>query len=141
MFQRTARLISAKDLNLNQSALTGEAFPVEKNAAPLPTVTSEMTGWNNYVFLGTSVVSGTGTAVVVNTGRLTEYGKIAKALVAKAPETEFEKGLRRFGALMTEVTLFLVVFVFFVNAFFYSGSREHFAVAAFRGGSCSWFNA
>ncbi len=118
-----ARLISAKDLNLNQSALTGEAFPVEKNAYPLSAPTSEMTSWNNYVFLGTSVVSGTGTAVVVETGKLTEYGKIAKALVAKAPETEFEKGLRRFGALMTEVTLFLVVFVFFVNAFFYSSSR------------------
>src|SRR5208337_2531405 len=113
------RLISAKDLNLNQSALTGEAFPVEKNAAPLSIPTSEMTSWNNYVFLGTSVVSGTGTAVVVNTAGLTEYGGIAKELVSKAPETEFEKGLRRFGALMTEVTLFLVVFVFFVNAFFY----------------------
>ncbi len=118
------RLISAKDLNLNQSALTGEAFPVEKNANPLSTLTSELTGWNNYVFLGTSVVSGTGTAVVVKTGGLTEYGGIAKELVGKAPETEFEKGLRRFGALMTEVTLFLVVFVFFVNAFFYSGSRS-----------------
>ncbi|MGD0449532.1 MAG: magnesium-translocating P-type ATPase [Candidatus Bathyarchaeia archaeon] len=118
-----ARLITAKDLNLNQSALTGEAFPVEKNANPLSTVTSEMTGWNNYVFLGTSVVSGTGTAVVVKTGKLTEYGKIAKALTSAMPETEFEKGLRRFGALMTEVTLFLVVFVFFVNAFFYAGSR------------------
>ena len=118
------RLISAKDLNLNQSALTGEAFPVEKNAAPLSTVTSELTGWNNYVFLGTSVVSGTGTAVVAKTGSLTEYGGIAKELVTKAPETEFEKGLRRFGALMTEVTLFLVVFVFFVNAFFYAGSRS-----------------
>ena len=53
-----ARLITAKDLNLNQSALTGEAFPVEKNPNPLSTVTSEMTTWNNYVFLGTSVVSG-----------------------------------------------------------------------------------
>jgi Mg2+-importing ATPase len=118
------RLINTKDLNLNQSALTGEAFPVEKNAAPLSTVTSELTDWNNYVFLGTSVVSGTGTAVVVKTGGLTEYGGIAKELVTKAPETEFEKGLRRFGALMTEVTLFLVVFVFFVNAFFYAGSRS-----------------
>jgi Mg2+-importing ATPase len=118
------RLINAKDLNLNQSALTGEAFPVEKNATPLSTVTSELTGWNNYVFLGTSVVSGTGTAVVAKTGGLTEYGGIAKELVTKAPETEFEKGLRRFGALMTEVTLFLVVFVFFVNAFFYAGSRS-----------------
>ena len=118
-----SRLISTKDLNLNQSALTGEAFPVEKNADPLTVKTSDLTGWNNYVFQGTSVVSGTGTAVVVNTGSLTEYGKIAKELVSKAPETEFEKGLRRFGALMTEVTLFLVVFVFFVNAFFYSNSR------------------
>ncbi len=118
-----SRLISAKDLNLNQSALTGEAFPVEKNANPLSSVISDMTSWSNYVFLGTSVVSGTGKAVVVKTGKLTEYGKIAKELASKAPETEFEKGLRRFGALMTEVTLFLVVFVFFVNAFFYSGSR------------------
>jgi P-type Mg2+ transporter len=117
------RLISAKDLNLNQSALTGEAFPVEKNAALISVTTPEMTGWNNYVFLGTSVVSGTGTAVVVKTGKLTEFGKIAKALTSRELETEFEKGLRRFGALMTEVTLFLVVFVFFVNAFFYSGSR------------------
>ena len=70
------------------------------------------------------MVSGTGTAVVATTGSLTQYGGIAKELVTKAPETEFEKGLRRFGALMTEVTLFLVVFVFFVNAFFYSGSRS-----------------
>ncbi len=119
-----SRLINTKDLNLNQSALTGEAFPVEKNAAPLTTVTSELTGWNNYIFMGTSVISGTGTAVVVKTGSTTEYGKIAKDLVTKAPETEFEKGLRRFGALLTEVTLFLVVFVFFVNVFFYAGSRS-----------------
>ena len=123
MVPADSRLISSKDLNLNQSALTGEAFPVEKTAAPLAVKTSDLTGWNNYVFQGTSVVSGIGTAVVVKTGSSTEYGKIAKELVAKAPETEFEKGLRRFGALMTEVTLFLVVFVFFVNAFFYSGSR------------------
>jgi Mg2+-importing ATPase len=118
------RLISAKDLNLNQSALTGEAFPVEKNADPLSTATSDITSWNNYVFMGTSVVSGTGTAVVAKTGSLTEYGGIAKALVTKAPETEFEKGLKRFSALMTEITLFLVIFVFFVNAFFYLGSRS-----------------
>src|SRR5208337_605455 len=119
-----SRLISVKDFNLNQSALTGEAFPVEKNANPLSTTTAELTSWSNYVFLGTSVVSGTGTAVVVKTGSSTQYGGIAKELVGKATETEFEKGLRRFGALMTEVTLFLVLFVFFVNAFFYLGSRS-----------------
>ena len=123
MVPADSRLISAKDLNLNQSSLTGEAFPVEKAAVSLSTKTTELTGWDNYVFLGTSVVSGTGTAVVVETGGSTEYGKIAKDLVAKIPETEFEKGLRRFGALMTEVTLFLVLFVFFINAFFFSATR------------------
>jgi len=59
----------------------------------------------------------------VKTGSSTEYGKIAKQLVAREPVTEFERGLRRFGALMTEVTLFLVLFVFFVNAFFFSSTR------------------
>jgi Mg2+-importing ATPase len=125
MVPADSRLISSKDLNLNQSVLTGEAFPVEKTAAPLAVKTSDLTEWNNYVFQGTSVVSGTGTAVVVKTGSLTEYGKIAKELVTKAPETEFEKSLRRFGALMTEVTLVLVIFVFFVRAvFFYSGEKS-----------------
>ena len=124
MVPADGRIISSKDLNLNQSALTGEAFPVEKNAGPVVAKVSDLTGWNNYVFQGTSVVSGTGTVVVVKTGSLTEYGKIAKQLVSRAPETEFEKGLRRFGALMTQVTLFLVVFVFFVNVVFFSSSRS-----------------
>jgi Mg2+-importing ATPase len=123
MVPADSRLISAKDLNLNQSALTGEAFPVEKSADPLSSKTTDLTAWNNYVFLGTSVVSGLGTAVVVKTGSSTEYGQIAKQLAGKTPETEFEKGLRRFGALMTEITLFLVVFVFLVNAVFFSGTR------------------
>ncbi len=118
-----SRLISAKDLNLDQSALTGESFPVEKIADPLNVKTTELTDWNNYVFLGTSVISGTGTAVVVKTASLTEYGKIAKQLAARIPETEFERELRRFGALMMQVTIFLVVFVFFINAFFFSATR------------------
>jgi len=64
MVPADARLMSAKDLDLDQSALTGESFPVEKTSAPLKVKTAELTGWNNYVFLGTSVVSGTATAVV-----------------------------------------------------------------------------
>ena len=113
-----ARIISAKDLFVNQSALTGESLPVEKTSDPLATREASITEWNNYLFLGTSVVSGTATAVVVNTGDLTEYGKIAKRLVERAPETEFERGLRRFGFLMVEVTFLLVIFVFLINALY-----------------------
>jgi len=113
-----ARVFSAKDLFVNQSALTGESFPVEKTADPSKAKGAAITEWNNCLFLGTSVVSGTATSVVVRTGSSTEYGKIAKRLVEREPETEFERGLRRFGFLMMEVTLFLVLFVFFINAFF-----------------------
>jgi len=119
-----SRLISTKDLNLNQSALTGESFPVEKNANPLATFTYDLCDWSNFVFMGTSVVSGTGTAVVVKTGNSTQYGGIAEKLVGKPTETEFEKGLGRFGTMMSEVTLALVIFVFFVNALFYQSSRS-----------------
>ncbi len=111
-----ARVITAKDLFLNQSALTGESFPVEKTVEPSKSRDAAITEWNNCLFLGTSVVSGAATAAVIRTGTLTEYGKIAKRLVAREPETEFERGLRRFGFMMLEVTFLLVLFVFFVNA-------------------------
>jgi P-type Mg2+ transporter len=111
-----ARIIEAKDLFVNQSALTGESFPVEKTAAPIKAKEASITEWTNYLFMGTSVVSGTATAVVVRTGGLTEYGKIAQKLVEKAPETEFEVGIKKFGFLIMQVTFFLVLFVFMINA-------------------------
>ncbi len=113
-----ARLVSAKDLFINQSALTGESFPVEKTPVPLKGVSSSITDWNNYLFMGTSVVSGTATAAVVKTGGSTEFGKIAKKLVGRAPETEFERGIKGFGLLIMQVTFLLVIFVFFVNALY-----------------------
>jgi Mg2+-importing ATPase len=123
-----SRAINAKDLYINQSALTGESFPVEKNAAPLTKKEEAITEWDNFLFLGTSVVSGTATAVVVKTGSSTEFGKIAKRLVTREPETEFERGLTRFGSLMVEVTLALVLFVFFINTLrfvFYRSSIQY----------------
>ncbi|MCJ7423494.1 magnesium-translocating P-type ATPase [Candidatus Bathyarchaeota archaeon] len=111
-----SRVIDAKDLFVNQSALTGESFPVEKTSAPVKGKELAITEWNNYFFMGTSIVSGTATAVVVRTGGLTEYGKIAQRLVEKAPETEFEKGIKEFGFLIMQVTFLLVLFVFMVNA-------------------------
>jgi Mg2+-importing ATPase len=75
-----ARVISAKDLFVNQSALKVESFPVEKNGLPLKSYDPSITEWSNYLFMGTSVVSETATAGVVKTGGLTEYWKIAKRL-------------------------------------------------------------
>ncbi|MCS7120806.1 MAG: magnesium-translocating P-type ATPase [Candidatus Bathyarchaeota archaeon] len=113
-----ARVISAKDLFVNQSALTGESYPVEKTSLPLKSYDPSITEWGNYLFMGTSVVSGTATAVVVKTGSLTEYGKIAKSLVAREPETEFQRGVRSFGYMIMQVTFLLVIFVFLINALY-----------------------
>jgi len=126
-----ARVVNAKDLFVNQSALTGESFPVEKTAIPLKMKDATITEQNDSLFMGTSIVSGTATAVVVRTGGSTEYGKIAKRLIAREPETEFERGLRRFGFLIMEVILLLVLFVFLINALYKRGLLESllFAVA------------
>jgi Mg2+-importing ATPase len=110
-----SRVISAKDLFVNQSVLTGESFPVEKMSAPLKSYEPSITEWSNYLFMGTSVVSGAATAVVAKTGSLTEYGKIAKRLVLKEPETEFQRGIKSFGYMIMQVTFLLVLFVFCVN--------------------------
>lgn len=126
-----ARLINARDLFINQSSLTGESFPVEKVPLRLNLKNAAVTEWKNYLFMGTSVISGAGKAVVTRTGLRTEFGKIAKKLVTKAPETEFERGLRRFGYLIMNVIFLLVMFVFFINALFRRDVLESllFAVA------------
>jgi P-type Mg2+ transporter len=109
-----ARVINAKDLFVNQSALTGESFPVEKTTATLKAKSGSIVDWINYCFMGTSIVSGSATAIVVKTGGATEYGKIAKKLIEKAPETEFEHGIKSFGFLIMQVTFLLVMFVFLI---------------------------
>ena len=118
-----ARVIEAKDLFVNQSALTGESFPVEKTSSPVESKDASITEWNNYLFMGTSIVSGTAMAVVVRTGGNTEYGKIAARLVEKAPETEFERGTKQFGFLIMQVTFLLVIFVFMINALLHPDAK------------------
>jgi len=113
-----SRIVHAKDLFVNQSALTGESYPVEKTETPSKAKGATITEWANCLFLGTSIVSGTATAVVIKTGGSTEYGKIAKRLVERAPETESERGLRRFGFLMMQITFLLVLFAFSINALY-----------------------
>jgi len=112
-----AQIVSAKDLFIDQAALTGESFPTEKDPAPDPEAKTDVER-TDLAFMGTSVVSGTGTISITKTGSLTAYGEIAKELVGRVPETEFDRGLRKFGYLIMRVTLLLVIFVFFINALF-----------------------
>ena len=112
-----ARLLYAKDFYVNQSSLTGEPFPVAKTTVKADPK-EPLTEAGNYVFLGTSVVSGMATAMITRTGSETEFGKVAKTLVERPPETEFERGLRQFSLLMSKIVFSLVIIVFFINALF-----------------------
>jgi P-type Mg2+ transporter len=106
--------MTARDLFVNEATLTGESFPVEKSNS----VVSEdaaLCERINSLFLGTHVVSGTGTAVVVGTGRDTEFGRISDRLQHKAPETGFERGLRHFGQLLVKVVLVITAVVFAIK--------------------------
>jgi Mg2+-importing ATPase len=116
MIPADARLVESRDLHVQQAALTGESLPVEKEAAPSSQTEPDQAGGRDMVFLGTSVVSGLATAQVVATGPATAFGKIAERLAEKAPETEFERGTKQFGLLIARVVIFLVLFVFLVNA-------------------------
>ncbi|MET0795272.1 MAG: magnesium-translocating P-type ATPase [Polyangiaceae bacterium] len=98
-----AVLLEGKDLHLSEAALTGESFPVEKQPS-------------DTVLMGTSVVSGTGLALVRRTGGSTAFSDIAKALAQRAPQSEFDRGLARFGSFILKTVLFLVLFVFLVSA-------------------------
>ncbi|MBZ5607947.1 MAG: magnesium-translocating P-type ATPase [Acidobacteriia bacterium] len=115
-----ARLIESRDLYAQQAALTGESIPSEKEAVANAVTTSSGgkggdASVRNLVFLGTSVVSGTATAEVTATGPNTAFGGIAERLSMRPPETEFEHGLRQFGALILRAVFFLVLFILVVS--------------------------
>ena len=104
-----SRLLVARDLYVQQAALTGESLPVEKEATEEPA--SAKADARNMVFLGTSVVSGTATADVTATGSRTAFGDIAARLAARPEETAFDHGLRKFSQLLARTVLFLVLFI------------------------------
>jgi len=96
--------------------LTGETFPVEKSVAVLPAETA-LAQRTNAVWMGTHIVSGTAKALVIYTAKDTEFGKVSERLKLKPLETEFERGIRRFGFFLGEVTLILVVIIFAINVY------------------------
>ncbi|MEI9478334.1 MAG: magnesium-translocating P-type ATPase [Deltaproteobacteria bacterium] len=110
-------LLESKDLFVDEAALTGETYPVEKSIGILPPETP-LSQRTNSLFMGTHVVSGSARAVVIRTGKETEFGKVSERLKLRPPETEFERGVRRFGYLLMEITLVLVIAIFAINVYF-----------------------
>lgn len=107
-------VLEANDLFVNQAVLTGEVFPVEKRPAKVEASASLMERVN-CVFMGTSVRSGSARALIVQTAKATVFGQIAERLKLRPPETEFERGVQRFGYLLTRVMLVMVGIVLAVN--------------------------
>jgi Mg2+-importing ATPase len=110
-------LLESRDLFIDEAALTGESYPVEKSIGILPPETP-LGQRTNSLFMGTHVVSGSARAVVIRTGKETEFGKVSERLKLRPPKTEFEHGVRRFGYLLMEITLVLVIAIFAINVYF-----------------------
>lgn len=109
-------LLEAKDLYVDEATLTGETFYAEKRPGTVP-YDVPIAKRTNALFMGTHVVSGTAKALVVLTGKNTEFGKISDRLTSHLPETEFEHGVRRFGYFLMEVTFLLLIVIFAFNIY------------------------
>ena len=109
-------LLESDSLNIDEAALTGETYPVEKQVGAVP-LDTPLNARKNSLWMGTHVISGTASALIIGTGKDTEFGKISERLKLKSPETEFERGVRRFGYFLMEVTLLLVFVIFVINVF------------------------
>ncbi|HPC46521.1 MAG TPA: HAD-IC family P-type ATPase, partial [Deltaproteobacteria bacterium] len=109
-------IIESNDLYVDEAMLTGETFPVEKTAALLAPDTP-LGQRTNSLFMGTHVVSGSAQALVIHTGKQTEFGRVSERLKLRHKETEFEHGIRQFGYFLMEVTLVLVVVIFATNVY------------------------
>jgi P-type Mg2+ transporter len=109
------RLITVRDLECDESALTGEPLPATKSAAACQTAES-LSDLTCCAYLGTVVKNGVATGVVVATGRAAAYGSIAHELTHRPPQTAFEHGLRDFSMLLVRITVVLTAAIFVLNA-------------------------
>jgi Mg2+-importing ATPase len=120
-------VLKSSELQVNEALMTGEPFPAFKSAAPCSA--SRPTETSNGLFAGTSVVGGSGTMLIVQTGARTRFGAIAAALAANSPPTALEQGVRRLGLLILRLTLFLVLFVLLAHLAAHRPAMESFLFA------------
>ena len=123
------QLLESHDLYVQQAALTGESLPAEKNATGHAPSADRNPDAPDLVFLGTSVVSGTGTVLILKTGAQTAFGAIAERLATRPAETEFERSMKRFGMLIMRAVFFLVLFILVIRVALHKDAFESFLFA------------
>ena len=123
------RLLTSKDLFVSQASMTGESIPVEKSSDPETADAESILELRNICFMGTNVVSGAASAIVVKTGGETFLGGIAKSLAGQRMPTSFDRGVHKFTWLMLRFMMFMVPFVFLVNGFTKGNWTEAFMFA------------
>ena len=111
------RLLTAKDLHIDQAALTGEAMPAEKSDAVPPDTVDNPFDLQNICFMGSNVLSGAATGIVLQTGPQTYFGRIAGSVTGVRPPTSFDRGISRFTWLMIRFIVVMVPAVFLINGF------------------------
>ncbi len=109
------RILDAKDLFISQSGLTGESEPIEKTAETVREEAGSVTDYTNIAFMGSNVISGSATAVVICTGDNTLFGSMASAVAEDAVETSFTKGVNAVSWVLIRFMLVMVPLVFFIN--------------------------
>ena len=124
MIPADVKITKSNDLYINQAALTGESFPVKKSPQESSNQTESLYDTIDHAFMGSSVASGLGEAIVLKTGAATEFGKLSQQTAKASSETAFQKGINRFTWLMIRFTFVLVVFIFVVNAIFKANTIE-----------------
>jgi P-type Mg2+ transporter len=111
------RLLAAKDLYVNQASLTGESLPIEKSADADPGAAADSVSLGNICFMGTNVVSGSATGVIVLTGARAYFGTLANIIAAERAPTDFDKGVNQVAWLMIRFILVMAPLVFLINGF------------------------
>jgi Mg2+-importing ATPase len=110
-----SRLLVTRDLFVSQAAFTGESMPIEKFATAVPIPPTSLSDLPNTAFMGSTVLSGSGSAVIVTTGGRTSFGEIADVAARTRVPTSFDRGIDRFVQLMLRVMLVLMPLVFLIN--------------------------
>ncbi|VVB74617.1 Copper-exporting P-type ATPase B [Candidatus Tiddalikarchaeum anstoanum] len=123
------RLVHVDELVTDESVLTGESVPVLKEVKTSNETRSLPQYLRNVAFMGTSVASGEGRGVVIQTGENTFMGSMATKIKQKAHEDEFQKNIRTFSDMLLKVILLMTVFIFIANAVLGKGIFESFLFA------------
>lgn len=117
MLPADVRLLQTKDLFVSQSALTGESDAVEKSSKAALQEQDGIFDYNNLAFMGSNIISGSATAIVVATGKDTEFGKIAEKISQKPVKNSFDKGIKSVSYVLIRFMLIMVPFVLLINGF------------------------